>query len=169
MRVLLTELQLFPGRMCAVQASQTDNNVPMVSPNSPKSIPLTNSQATAMMSFMISLGEAFGVGIGGVVFQNEWKKHIHASLSTGSISPEYTLSYRQAEQAAELIKPFPEAVQVLYRLIMADVIDTLFIVLAAFSGLAFLASLGSRNLSMDRETKSAQQFKEKKKAEKIES
>ena len=143
--------------------------MPIVSPNGPKIIPLTNSQATAMISFMISLGQAFGVGISAVVFQNERKNHIHASLSTGSISPEYTFSYRRAEQAAELIKPFPEALQVLYRLIMADVINTLFIVLGAFSGLAFLASLGCRNLSMGPETRSVQQFKEKKKPEKIES
>ena len=110
-----------------------------------------------MVSFVISLGEAFGVGIGGVVFQNQWTRHVEA-LNT---LPEPVVTYQEAEQAGELIKVFPLAVQMVYRVIMADVIATLFIVLAAFSGFAFVVSLGSRNLSMDRETKSSQQFKEK--------
>lgn len=119
-------------------------------------------QATAMVSFIISLGEAFGVGIGGVVFQNEWNRHIDRAVLSEIIAPEFVLSYKEAEQAASLIKLFPADVQTLYRVIMADVIDVLFIVLAAFSGVAFLASLMSRNLSMDRETRSSQQFQEKK-------
>ena len=129
---------------------------------------LTGSQATAMISFITSLGEAFGVGIGGVVFQNQWNKHIHQAISTGGLPAEYILSYRQAESAAEIIKNFPGPVQTIYRIIMANVIDTLFIVLATFSAAAFLASLWSRNLSMDRETRSVQQFKEKVKIDKIE-
>ncbi|KAN0092489.1 MFS general substrate transporter [Hyaloscypha variabilis] len=138
---------LFPGRTCAVQASQMDVDVPM---------------ATAMVSFLTSLGESFGVGIGGVVFQNEWNRHVERATLSQIIAPEFVLSYKQAEQAASLIKFFPTHIQNVYRVIMADVIDVLFIVLAVFSGAAFLASLVSRNLSMDRETKSNQQFQEKK-------
>ncbi|KAE9366460.1 MFS general substrate transporter, partial [Stipitochalara longipes BDJ] len=139
---------LFPGRTCAVQASQKDVDVPM---------------ATAMVSFIISLGEAFGVGIGGVVFQNEWNEQVERAILSETIAPEFVLSYKEAEQAASLIQSFPLHVQALYRVIMADVIDILFIVLAVFSAAAFLASLLSRDLSMDRETRSSQQFQEKKK------
>ncbi|EPE33260.1 MFS general substrate transporter [Glarea lozoyensis ATCC 20868] len=142
---------LFPGRTCAVQACQTDDDVPM---------------ATALVSFVLSLGQSFGVGIGGVVFQNQWNKHTQKSILAGSIPPQYVLSYRQAEQAFELIKPFPPSVQVVYRIIMADVIDAIFIVIAAFAGLALLTSLVSRDLSLDRDTRSAQQFKEKRKSKK---
>ena len=120
------------------------------------------TQATAMVSFLTSLGESFGVGIGGVVFQNEWNRHVERATLSQIIAPEFVLSYKQAEQAASLIKFFPTHIQNVYRVIMADVIDVLFIVLAVFSGAAFLASLVSRNLSMDRETKSNQQFQEKK-------
>ncbi|CAG8949011.1 hypothetical protein HYFRA_00002139 [Hymenoscyphus fraxineus] len=141
---------LFPGRQVAVQAVQTDEDVPM---------------ATAMTSFITSLGQSFGVGIGGVVFQNQWSKHVQSAVSAGTIPPEYKLSYHQAEQAAALIQSFPSKVQIVYRVIMADVIDTLFIVLAGFSAVAFLASLASKNLSLDRETKSAQQFREREKPE----
>jgi hypothetical protein len=119
-----------------------------------------------MVSFITSLGQAFGVGIGGVVFQNQWNKKIQEELSLGRLSPGYIISYREAEQAAERIRPFPADVQTTYRILMADVIDTLFVVLAAFSAAALIVSLVSRNLSMDRETRSLQQFKEKKKVEK---
>lgn len=124
--------------------------------------------ATAMVSFLGSLGEAFGVGIGGVLFQNQWNKHVHQQLSAGNISAEYIISYRQAEEVASLIEVFPEIIQRIYRVIMADVIDSLFILLAVFSAAALLVSLGSKNLSLSRETKSVQQFKEKSKAESIE-
>ena len=119
-----------------------------------------------MVSFITSLGQAFGVGIGGVVFQNQWNKKIQEELSSGRLSLDYIISYREAEQAAERIRPFPADVQTTYRILMADVIDTLFVVLAAFSAAALIVSLVSRNLSMDRETRSLQQFKEKKKVEK---
>jgi hypothetical protein len=119
-----------------------------------------------MVSFITSLGQAFGVGIGGVVFQNQWNKKIQEEFSSGRLLPEYLISYREAEQAAERIKIFPADVQAAYRILMADVIDILFVVLAAFSAAALIVSLVSRNLSMDRETISVQQFKEKKKVEK---
>lgn len=118
-----------------------------------------------MVSFITSLGQAFGVGIGGVVFQNQWNKHIHDKLSSGTLSPEYIISYREAEQAAERIELFPTNVQTTYRILMADVIDTLFVVLAAFSAASLAMSLLSRNQSLDRETRSAQQFKDKSKVE----
>lgn len=121
-----------------------------------------------MVSFVTSLGQAFGVGIGGVVFQNQWNKHVHEELNLGHLTEQYILSYREADQAAGLIEVFPSAVQTVYRIIMADVIDTLFIVLAAFSAFALVASFASRNLSLDRETRSVQQFKERAKAEKSE-
>jgi hypothetical protein len=118
-----------------------------------------------MISFITSLGQAFGVGIGGVVFQNQWNKHIDNKLSSDALSPEYIISYRESEQAAEIIESFPTNVQTTHRILMADVIDTLFIVMAAFSAAAFVMSLVSRNLSLDRETRSTRQFKEKKKVE----
>jgi hypothetical protein len=124
--------------------------------------------ATAMVSFIGSLGEAFGVGIGGVVFQNQWNRHVHEQLSAGNIPSEYVVSYRQAEHVATLMNRFPSPVQRIYRVIMADVIDTLFIVLAAISAAAFVVSLGSRNLSLSRETKSSQQFEVKVKVRNVE-
>jgi hypothetical protein len=139
--------------VCAVQASQQDFDVPM---------------ATAMASFMTSLGEAFGVGIGGVVFQNHWTTQIDNAISSKLISPEYVITYREAEQTSALMKAFPAAVQAVYKVITAKVIDTLFIVLATISAAAFVVSLISRNLSMDRETRSSQRFKERSKKKETE-
>jgi len=49
---------ILPGRLLAVQSSQNDDDVAM---------------ATTLVTFMLSLGQAFGVGVGGSVFQNRWE------------------------------------------------------------------------------------------------
>lgn len=134
---------LFPGRLCAMQASQLDTDAPM---------------ATVLNSLATSLGQAFGVGIGATILQNVWGTKVAQSSAAGLIPAQYILSKFQAEQAGSLISMFPDAVQDVYRLIMADVIDALFIALAGFSGLALVGSLFSRNLSLDRESHSKHEF-----------
>ncbi|KAH8811664.1 drug resistance transporter [Xylogone sp. PMI_703] len=137
---------LFPGRMVAVQASQLDEDVPM---------------ATAMSSFTISLGQAFGVAIGGAIFQNEWNHKVAAYHARGVIPSQYRLSNLQAEQTASLIANFPETVQNAYRRILSESINTIFIVLASFAAVATVASFTSKNISLDRDSKSSQAFIEK--------
>lgn len=139
---------LYMGRLCAMQASQPDEDVPM---------------ATALVSFTSSLGQAFGIGIGGAIFQNEWEHQLKRRIREGSLPSEFILSKFQAEQAAELLKSFPEAVQRVYASIVADAIDSLFVALAAFSGVALLGSMLSKNLSMDRDTHSKNEFVEREK------
>jgi len=108
-----------------------------------------------------SLGEAFGVGIGGVLFQNQWNTNVNKQILSGSLPGEYIISIEHAEQAAEIIKDFPVPIQRIYRIIMAQAIDSLFILLASLSAFAFVVSLMSRNLSMSRESKSPQEFGER--------
>lgn len=139
---------LYMGRLCAMQASQPDEDVPM---------------ATALVSFTSSLGQAFGIGIGGAIFQNEWEHQLKRRIREGSLPNEFILSKFQAEQAVELLKSFPEVVQRVYASIVADAIDSLFVALAAFSGAALLGSMLSKNLSMDRDTHSKNEFVEREK------
>jgi len=141
---------VFLTRLCATQASQPDNDVAM---------------ATALVSFITSLGEAFGVGIGGAIYQNEWQRIVDDSVSRELLPKQYVLNSDVAEQAASLIHSFPPEITALYMDITAQVIDKLFIVLAALSGFAFLVSLIARDLSLKRDTSSAQAFKDKPKTE----
>ncbi|KAL3427633.1 MFS multidrug transporter [Phlyctema vagabunda] len=143
---------LFPGRQVAIQASQADEDVPM---------------ASALSSFTVSLGEAFGVAIGGSIFQNVWRHKVARCISDGLIPTEYFLTDHEAEQAVNLIKEFPEPVRVIYRRITSEGINVIFIVLAIFAAVATLGSFISRDISLDKDSGSSQKFVEEK-AEKTE-
>lgn len=136
---------VFLCRIFATQASQSDEDVAM---------------ATALISYITSLGQAFGVGIGGLIFETEWD-NIVGAVSANLLPKQYVLSSKEIEQAYILIEAFPPDVQSLYREIMARVIDKLFIVLASLSGFALLVSLIARNLSMEKESRSTQAFAER--------
>ncbi|RDW95261.1 hypothetical protein BP5796_01024 [Coleophoma crateriformis] len=144
---------LFPGKQIAVQASQADVDVPM---------------GTALTTFTISLGEAFGVAIGGSIFQNTWDSRVASGHGAGLIPTSYILPHEEAEQAGSLIKGFPNDVQVVYRSIMSECINAIFIVLAVFAALAALGSFVSKNISLDRDSTSAQEFVELSKVEALE-
>lgn len=134
---------IFPGRLYAIQASQKDNDVGI---------------ATALVSFMTSLGEAFGVSIGGTIFQNRWGELVHQAIDRGDIGMDMVITAGDAERAAEIMAPFPENVILLYRGIAASSTSAIWLVLACFSGLGVLAALLSKDLSLDRATKSQQEF-----------
>jgi hypothetical protein len=134
---------LFPGRLYAVQASQEDNDVGI---------------ATTMVSFMTSLGEAFGVSIGGTIFQNRWGELVSQAITKGDVSADMMISAADAERAAEIIALFPENVILVYRGIAATSTDSIWLVLACFSGVGVLVALSSRDLSLDRATSSKQGF-----------
>ena len=137
---------VFLARLCATQASQEDDNVAM---------------ATALVSFITSLGEAFGVAVGGTIFQNQWQRLVDKAVIQDRLPKQYILNSNLAAQAASLMIEFPPEIQILYRDIMAQVIDQVFIVLASLSGFAFLVSLIAKNLSLKRESNSTQGFIEK--------
>lgn len=134
---------IYPGRLYAAQAPQPDADVAI---------------ATTMVSFLTSLGEAFGVSIGGTVFQNRWDALVSNAIRDGTISADYRISGNSAERAAVLLKTFPESIQHSYRSIMARSAGVIWITMASISGLALLGSLFSRNLSLDKEGTSEQKF-----------
>jgi hypothetical protein len=129
---------LFPGRIMAVQAPQTDDDAPM---------------ATALVSFFLSLGQCFGVALGGTIYQNVWDLLVWRDIMTGLIPEKLIILANNAERAAQIIPAFPAAVQEIYRGVMATSIDRIWIVMAGISALGLLLSLFLRNLSLDRDTK----------------
>jgi hypothetical protein len=134
---------LFPGRLYAVQASQEDNDVGI---------------ATTMVSFMTSLGEAFGVSIGGTIFQNRWGQLVEEALDSGIIDKDTFIGAADSERAAEIMADFPQQIILLYRGIAASSTDTIWLVLACLASIGVLIAFLSDDLSLDRVTKSKQEF-----------
>jgi hypothetical protein len=130
---------LFPGRIMAVQAAQKDDDdVPM---------------ATALISFGLSLGQCFGVAFGGTVYQNVWNLLVKRDVANGSIPKQYILIADVAEKAAHIIEKFPKKLRDTYRHIMAVSISRIWLVMIFVAATALLASFFSRDLSLDRDTK----------------
>jgi hypothetical protein len=134
---------LFPGRLMAVQALQKGEDVAI---------------ATALVSFFTSFGQSFGVAIGGAVFQNRWDMEVAKRVSQGGIAPEFLISSKNAEQTAAIIKAFPENVREVYRVVMASTVSVIWIVVASFAGLAVLASLGMRDISLEKNVKTTEKI-----------
>lgn len=140
---------ILPGRLLAVQASQAEKDIPI---------------ATSLVAFMLSLGQAFGVGVGGTVIQNRWQYLVEDSVAKNKLSPEYELSKSELATAWMRTAQFPPQVQALYRLIMAESISSLYIFLAVLAAIALFISFGIKDLSLDKDGRSSQRFHESRKS-----
>jgi hypothetical protein len=139
---------LFPLPVFAAQVNQRNNDVGI---------------ATSLVAFFRSLGQAFGVSIGGVIFQNQWNAEVAKRVTSGEIPREMVIDSNTAEVAYGIIRKFPESIQVAYQWIYADSLKMVWIVMTVISGVSFLAVLLSRNESLDKGHSSSQQFEEKQK------
>ncbi|OAX84774.1 hypothetical protein ACJ72_00854 [Emergomyces africanus] len=137
---------LFPTTVVAVQSVQKGEDVGI---------------ATSVQVFARSLGQAFGVALGAVIFQNEFDKRVRQAVAAGGLmgtDPEMWIPGSQADAAFELIKTFPERVQEVYRYLYADSLRTIWYVLTGISGVALVISLAMRNESLNKEAKGRHQF-----------
>lgn len=114
--------------------------------------------AVATFSFFRTFGQAVGVAVGGVVFQNQMMKSLHAS-------PDFT------EQAGELARDAAALVQIIkdtaesgrkleLQLAYMRSLRTIFVVLGVLSFVAFLLSFFIKDYDMDRALSGQQGFKE---------
>ncbi|KAF2465362.1 MFS general substrate transporter [Lindgomyces ingoldianus] len=124
---------VFPGQILAVQVCWRDED---------------EAIATTMVSFFTSLGEAFGVGIGGSIFQNRWERLVQRYVRTEALKSEFVIGSRAAEGPVERIKGLPSEVQEVYREVMAGSLRTLWITFAVLSAVRSFVSLAQRNLSL---------------------
>lgn len=134
---------LFQLPVFAVQAASRDEDVGI---------------ATASTVFFRSLGQAFGVAIGGTVFQNQFQRFVDEAVVSGKIPKEFMVTGEQAAGAYGVIKGFPEVVQEAYRFVYADALRSVWFVTTGIAGAGLLASIWVRNLSMDRGSKGKQSF-----------
>ncbi|PKK52955.1 hypothetical protein CI102_2566 [Trichoderma harzianum] len=117
--------------------------------------------ATSMIAFFRSVGQAFGVAIGGTVFQNEFDRFLATAVAAGRIPPDFVITGAQAAGAYERINALPHTmhnVQETYRYIYADALRTVWYVTTGIAGMGFLVGLLVRNENMDRGNYSKQSF-----------
>ncbi|KAL5088720.1 hypothetical protein Trisim1_006406 [Trichoderma cf. simile WF8] len=117
--------------------------------------------ATSMIAFFRSVGQAFGVAIGGTVFQNEFDRFLATAIAAGRIPPDFVITGAQAAGAYERINGLPHTmhdVQETYRYIYADALRIVWYVTTGIAGMGFLVGLLVRNENMDRGNYSKQTF-----------
>ncbi|KAH7303205.1 major facilitator superfamily domain-containing protein [Stachybotrys elegans] len=121
---------LFPTPLFAVQAGQLGDDVGI---------------ATSIQVFARSLGTAFGVGLGGVIFQNEWTIHVNEGIVEQRIPENLIISSDLAEIGYEIIRQYPESVQEAYRWVYSDSLATIWWAMTGLSIVGFLISLVCKN------------------------
>ncbi|KAK4082698.1 uncharacterized protein Triagg1_1588 [Trichoderma aggressivum f. europaeum] len=117
--------------------------------------------ATSMIAFFRSVGQAFGVAIGGTVFQNEFDRFLATAIAADRIPSDLVITGAQAAGAYETINAFPQTmqdVQETYRYIYADALRTVWYVTTGIAGMGFLVGFLVRNENMDRGNYSKQSF-----------
>ena len=135
---------LYPAMSFAIQAAAPAN----------ADIPF----AAAMFSFFRAFGQAVGVALGGVVFQNQLRRRLRADPL---LAPNAAAYSADAAALVQLIKSLPAHQALLKARLVAGYVDALRIVWAVMCGLAgvaLLASLMTKDLSLDRALETEQGF-----------
>jgi hypothetical protein len=117
--------------------------------------------ATSTVTFFRSIGQAFGVAIGGTVFQNQFNHYLKQALLAGTIPHDLVVTGAQAAGAYSAIGKFPDVVQTAYRSIYADALRAVWYVTTAIAAAGLVVSLLVRNESMDRRNNAKQAFRDK--------
>lgn len=76
--------------------------------------------ATSLIVLFRSLGQAFRIAVGRVIFQNKWEAEVARYIADGSIPDIYRVGSEEAEVAYGVIAKFPEAVQEAYGWVYSD-------------------------------------------------
>ncbi|KAI9675663.1 MAG: hypothetical protein M1817_001030 [Caeruleum heppii] len=138
---------LYPSTEFAVQAAVDDKDLPL---------------AVAMFSFFRSFGQAIGVAVGGVVFQNRFEYALRSTVSTAALPSDVIERYsHDASALVEVIKSIPANQLPLKTGLVESYVSalrTVWIVMCALSALSLVLSLGTRKLSLDRELVTDQGF-----------
>lgn len=114
---------LFPAMALAVQASATAKD---------------QAYAANMFSFFRAFGQTLGVAIGGVIFQNQMKKKMLTFPLLANMASEYS---KDAAGLVEIIKAMPAGeVKTQLKESYTDALRYIWIVMLAFSAVAFIGS-----------------------------
>jgi hypothetical protein len=134
---------LFPSLQFASQAGQPDEDVAI---------------ATSTFVFLRSIGQTFGVAIGGVIFQNQWDKNMAKLIAENAIPKSFQISGHQAEGAVPYLKELPPQVLTVAKQLYSDSLRSVWYFFIPLAGISFIASLFMRNYSLDKVLNSKQAF-----------
>lgn len=137
---------LFSAQGFAAQASASNADLPF---------------AGAMYSFFRAFGQTFGVAISGVIFQNTFKRKI-LNTAYSSFAEEWS---RDSSSLVQVVKAWSREGEegVMREVVVKAYVDSLriiWIVMCAFAGLMFIASvLWIKEISLERELETEQGFR----------
>jgi MFS family permease len=134
---------LFTAIMFAIQAASDEKDV---------------AYAIAMFSFFRAMGQAFGVAIGGVVFQNSLQGRLEQSQNFAVRAKEYA---SDAVGLIQIIHDMPngddkEELRKAY----SDSLRTIWYCMLAFAAFSMIISVFTKELSLDRQMQSEHGLKE---------
>lgn len=136
---------LFPSLGFAIQASAAPENLAI---------------AVGMFSFFRALGQAIGVAIGGVVFQNQMYKNL---LNYPGLAPMAEAFSRDAAGLVQIIQGMPDGPQKLHlREAYTDSLRIVWAVCCAISGAALLMSLLTESYDLNTGLTTTQGLRSKK-------
>ncbi|PSN69750.1 MFS general substrate transporter [Corynespora cassiicola Philippines] len=142
---------LFPAMALTVQAAATSQD---------------QAYAANMFSFLRAFGQTLGVAIGGVIFQNQMKKKMLTYPLLADMAGEYS---KDAAGLVQVIKAMPAGeMKDQLKDSYADALKYIWIVMAAFSAVALVASAATKAYPLDRALETEQGFKEKRKSQDVE-
>jgi MFS family permease len=138
---------LFPSMQFSLQAATTNKDMGF---------------AVAMFSFFRTFGQAIGVAIGGVIFQNQMEKKLRAYPQFASRANELA---KDAAALVQIIKATPDGQDKLdLRTAYIDSVRVIFIVLCALAGVALVSSFFIKSYDLNRALETEQGFKAEKKS-----
>jgi hypothetical protein len=130
---------LFPSLAFAIQSSATPQNLAI---------------AVAMFSFFRAFGQAIGVAIGGVIFQNRMAANLLAYPSLAPMASQYS---QDAAGLVQIIKAMPDGTDKDdLRQAYTDSLRIVWAICCAISGIALLTSLLTKSYALDQALTSEQ-------------
>ncbi|KAB5576151.1 major facilitator superfamily domain-containing protein [Coniochaeta sp. 2T2.1] len=136
---------LFPGRLVAVRAAQ--RGLPEGQGEDRSDVRM----ATSLVSFMTSLGQAFGIAMGSTALQNAWGALVRKVAAAGALSDKgrtFIIPASQASTTANAIVKLPPSVAAQYRTIAALIMARVWYICTGLAPLGSVAAVASRNLKL---------------------
>ncbi|KAB5550777.1 major facilitator superfamily domain-containing protein [Coniochaeta sp. 2T2.1] len=119
--------------------------------------------ATSLVSFMTSLGQAFGIAMGSTALQNAWGsliRLISKAAAAGALSDNgrmFIIPASQASISANVIAKLPPSIAAQYCTIAALSIARVWYICAGLATLGFVAAVTSKNLKLYEEGASVEE------------
>lgn len=137
---------LFPSMAFAIQAAAAD---------------VDTAYAVSLFSFFRAFGQAFGVAVGGVIFQNALRNKLEAIPGLTELAGGYA---KDSVAMVQLIKAMPVGAPGREELLgaYADALKVVWMAMIGFAAAGGLASLFTEGLSLDRELSTEHGLREKK-------